>query len=66
MPTDKSCAGGPVLVMEFCEMGQMDKWLVQNKANVSEQVMENLFRFTLGIAKGMEYLASKKVTWRIY
>ena len=47
--------------MEYCEMGQMDKWLVQNKANVTEQVMENLFRFCLGIAKGMEYLASKKV-----
>ena len=50
-----------MLVMEYCEMGQMDKWLVQNKANMTEQVMENLFRFCLGIAKGMEYLASKKV-----
>ncbi|KAL8595489.1 hypothetical protein ACOMHN_000698 [Nucella lapillus] len=53
---------GPVLVMEYCETGQMDKWLARSKADMSEQVMENLFRFAHGIAKGMEYIASKKIT----
>ncbi|KAK7095841.1 uncharacterized protein [Littorina saxatilis] len=53
---------GPVLVMEYCEMGQMDKWLAARRSQVTEQIMENLFRFAVGIAKGMEYLASKKVT----
>ncbi|KAK7096234.1 hypothetical protein V1264_005552 [Littorina saxatilis] len=52
---------GPVLVMEYCEVGQMDKWLTQRRGQVTEQVMEDLFRFALGIAKGMEYLTSKKV-----
>ncbi|XP_070177763.1 tyrosine-protein kinase CSK-like [Littorina saxatilis] len=53
---------GPVLVMEYCELGQMDKWLAARRSQVTEQIMENLFRFAVGIAKGMEYLASKKVT----
>nr|KAG5693743.1 hypothetical protein BaRGS_002126 [Batillaria attramentaria] len=55
---------GPVLVMEFCEGGQMDKWLAANRNNVGEQTMENMFRFSLGVVKGMEYLASKGITHR--
>ena len=50
-----------MFVMEFCERGQLDQWLVGQRGHVTEQVMENLFRFTLGIAAGMEYLASKQV-----
>ncbi|XP_076438828.1 uncharacterized protein LOC143277811 [Babylonia areolata] len=53
---------GPVLVMEYCEMGQMDRWLVQNRGTMSEQVMENLLRFGHGVARGMEYIASKGIT----
>nr|KAG5689082.1 hypothetical protein BaRGS_034739 [Batillaria attramentaria] len=50
---------GPVLVMEYCECGQMDKWLASRRNNVDEQTMENMFRFSMGVAKGMEYLASQ-------
>ncbi|KAK7471676.1 hypothetical protein BaRGS_00035689, partial [Batillaria attramentaria] len=55
---------GPVLVMEYCECGQMDKWLASRRNNVDEQTMENMFRFSMGVAKGMEYLASKGITHR--
>nr|KAG5689081.1 hypothetical protein BaRGS_034738 [Batillaria attramentaria] len=53
---------GPVLVMEYCECGQMDEWLASRRNNVDEQTMQNMFRFSLGVAKGMEYLASKGIT----
>lgn len=49
------------MILEYCEGGQLDKWLVSRRGNVDEVVMENLFQFSLGIAKGMEYLASKQV-----
>ncbi|KAK7471674.1 hypothetical protein BaRGS_00035687 [Batillaria attramentaria] len=55
---------GPVLVMEFCDNGQMDKWLAARRDQVGEQTTEDLMQFSLGVAKGMEYLASKGITHR--
>lgn len=50
------------MVLEYCEGGPLDKWLTSYKGKrVDEQVMDKLYQFSIGIAKGMEYLASKKV-----
>lgn len=50
--------------MEYCEEGQLDQWLAVQRQAVSDDVMENLFRFSRDIAHGMQYLASKKVDIR--
>ncbi|PVD21758.1 hypothetical protein C0Q70_17559 [Pomacea canaliculata] len=47
--------------MEYCEEGQLDQWLAVQRQAVSDDVMENLFRFSRDIAHGMQYLASKKI-----
>lgn len=52
---------GPFIIYEYCENGTMKDYLVANKTNVTIELQENLFRFGLDIAKGMEYLGSKKV-----
>ncbi|XP_033761319.1 uncharacterized protein LOC117343114 [Pecten maximus] len=52
---------GPVMVLEYCDNGPMNKWLQRNKASVNESVVENLYRFSYDIIRGMEYLASKDI-----
>lgn len=52
---------GPVMVLEFCEMGQLDSWLLKQNGKADEETMEKLYRFSRDIACGMSYLASKKV-----
>ncbi|KAK7096288.1 hypothetical protein V1264_005597 [Littorina saxatilis] len=52
---------GPVLMLEYCESGQLDKWLKENQAKVTEDTVEKLYRFCRDIACGMEYLASKGI-----
>lgn len=54
---------GPMIIYEFCEHGPLKDYLSQ-ASNVTIEVQEQLFRFGLDIAKGMEYLASKKVIHR--
>ncbi|XP_052800641.1 uncharacterized protein LOC128231640 [Mya arenaria] len=55
---------GPMIIYEFCENGTMKDYLVKNKSNMNVEMQENLFRFGLDIAKGMEFLASRGVTHR--
>ncbi|OWF35134.1 uncharacterized protein LOC110443319 [Mizuhopecten yessoensis] len=52
---------GPVMVLEYCDNGPMNKWLQRNKASVNETVVENLYRFSYDIVRGMEYLASQEI-----
>ncbi|PVD21755.1 hypothetical protein C0Q70_17556 [Pomacea canaliculata] len=54
-------AWGPVMVLEYCQGGQLDQWLTCNRQNVNDDVMENLFRFSRDIASGMRHLASKQI-----
>lgn len=52
---------GPFIIYEYCEKGTLKDYLVNNKTNLTIELQENLFRFGLDIAKGMEYLAGKGV-----
>ena len=53
---------GPMIIYEYCEQGPLKDYLQGHASNATLEVQEQLFRFGLDIAKGMEYLASKKVT----
>jgi len=50
-----------MIIYEMCEKGTLKDFLVANKANVTVDLQDNLYRFGLDIAKGMEHLASKQV-----
>lgn len=52
---------GPVMVLEYCDNGPLNKWLQRNKSSVNETLVENLYRFSYDIVRGMEYLASKDI-----
>ena len=49
------------MMLEYCEVGQVDKWLAGKGGVANEDCMEKLFSFSRDIACGMQYLASKKV-----
>ena len=51
------------MVYEFCENGNLRDYIVARKDNVTIELQENLFRFGLDIAKGMEYLVGKRVSF---
>ncbi|XP_046564127.1 uncharacterized protein LOC124272926, partial [Haliotis rubra] len=52
---------GPVMVLEYCEIGQLDKWLTKQRLNISDDTLDRIQNFALEIARAMEYLASKKI-----
>ncbi|XP_052806968.1 uncharacterized protein LOC128236139 [Mya arenaria] len=55
---------GPMIINEFCENGTLRDYLENNKHKMTVEMQENLFRFGLDIAKGMEFLATRGVTHR--
>ncbi|XP_053393446.1 uncharacterized protein LOC123564849 [Mercenaria mercenaria] len=57
-------AMGPFILYEYCENGTLRDYLLERKDNVSMDLQENLFRFGLDIAKGMEFLAAKGIVHR--
>ncbi|XP_060601820.1 uncharacterized protein LOC132755046 [Ruditapes philippinarum] len=57
-------AMGPFIIYEFCENGTLRDYLAERKNNVTMELQENLFRFGLDIAKGMEFLAGKGIVHR--
>lgn len=57
-------AMGPFMVLEYCENGTLKDYLTKHKDHVDEQLHERLFKFTFDTAKGMEYLANKKIVHR--
>lgn len=57
---------GPYMVLEFCEVGQLNSWLQQQKNKANEETSEQLCRICYGICKGMLHLESRKVTCTIH
>ncbi|XP_046566023.1 ephrin type-A receptor 3-like [Haliotis rubra] len=55
---------GPVMVLEYCEMGPMRPWLVQQKGSVSDDVLERMFQMAHGVVQGMAYLARVGIVHR--
>ncbi|XP_071102429.1 uncharacterized protein [Haliotis cracherodii] len=55
---------GPVMVLEYCEMGPMRTWLFQQKGSVSDDVLERMFQLAHGIVQGMAYLAQVGIVHR--
>ncbi|XP_046552143.1 LOW QUALITY PROTEIN: uncharacterized protein LOC124261811 [Haliotis rubra] len=55
---------GPVLVLEYCENGPLDKWLTSRRDKVNLEVLEQIQTFALGIARGMAYLVGKEIVHR--
>ena len=53
--------GGPVLLMEYCEQGQLDKWLISMSSEYSEQMFGLLLGFSIEIANAMMFLSSEDV-----
>ncbi|XP_055959163.1 megakaryocyte-associated tyrosine-protein kinase [Patella vulgata] len=52
---------GPVLILEYCEQGQLDKWLLKQRGDINDDTIEILQRIAFDVCKGMAYLASKKI-----
>nr|KAG5707235.1 hypothetical protein BaRGS_000009 [Batillaria attramentaria] len=52
---------GPTMLVEYCECGQLDKWLQNLDGITAGDKMDTLCRFALEIACGMHYLASQKI-----
>ncbi|WAR20995.1 SVH2-like protein [Mya arenaria] len=55
---------GPMIIYEFRENKTLRDYIEKNKSNMTVEMQENLFRFGLDIAKGMDYLTTKGVTHR--
>ncbi|XP_046546921.1 uncharacterized protein LOC124257000 isoform X2 [Haliotis rubra] len=55
---------GPVMVLELCRKGQLDKWLSSHQNKISEDIMEKIQQFALGVARGMDYLTNKGIVHR--
>ena len=52
------------MLLDLCEGGQMDRWLVKHRADTGAHTLQHLRHFALGVAEGMAYLASKQVRER--
>ncbi|XP_061168936.1 uncharacterized protein LOC133178201 [Saccostrea echinata] len=57
-------AFGPYMVFEYCTRGQLRDWLLQQKNESTEEIVELLYRIVYGISKGMYYLETKKIVHR--
>lgn len=57
-------AMGPFIIYEYCENGTLRDYLADRRNNITVDLQENLFRFGLDIAKGMEYLAGRAIVHR--
>ncbi|XP_046349845.2 fibroblast growth factor receptor 2-like [Haliotis rufescens] len=55
---------GPVMVLEICRKGQLDKWLSSHQNKINDEIMEKVNLFALGVARGMAYLADKGIVHR--
>ncbi|XP_021363664.1 uncharacterized protein LOC110456921 [Mizuhopecten yessoensis] len=55
---------GPFMLLELCETGVMRTWLQNHRTNVTDSVVDTLYRMTFDIAKGMDLLASKQIIHR--
>ncbi|KAJ8314807.1 hypothetical protein KUTeg_006957 [Tegillarca granosa] len=56
---------GPYMVLEYCSEGTLKAWLdMRKQSRVTDDIFENLCRFSHDIAKGMEYLTNKNIVHR--
>ncbi|XP_052094611.1 proto-oncogene tyrosine-protein kinase receptor Ret-like isoform X1 [Mytilus californianus] len=55
---------GPIMILEYCSKAVLKEFLESVRSNVTVELEERLFRITLGICEGMDYLASKQVVHR--
>ncbi|VDI36677.1 c-src tyrosine kinase [Mytilus galloprovincialis] len=55
---------GPIMVLEYCSQGVLKDFLESVRSNVTVELEERLFRITLGICEGMDYLSSQQVVHR--
>ncbi|XP_060604010.1 fibroblast growth factor receptor 2-like [Ruditapes philippinarum] len=55
---------GQFLLYEFCSNGQLSDYLATMINQITVETHEKLLRFSLGIVKGMEYLAQRKIVHR--
>ncbi|CAC5368231.1 unnamed protein product [Mytilus coruscus] len=55
---------GPIMILEYCSKGVLKEFLESVRSNVTVELEERLFRITLGICEGMDFLASKQVVHR--
>ncbi|XP_067649446.1 ephrin type-A receptor 5-like [Haliotis asinina] len=55
---------GPVMVLEYCEIGPMKLWLVQQKGTVNDEVLDRMFQLAHGVVQGMAYLARVGIVHR--
>ncbi|XP_052814816.1 uncharacterized protein LOC128241772 [Mya arenaria] len=55
---------GPFIIYEYCSNGQLSDYLQTMKSNLTLESQEILYRFGLGVARGMEYLAGKEIVHR--
>ncbi|CAG2221010.1 CSK [Mytilus edulis] len=60
----KTLKGGPIMVLEYCSQGVLKDFLESVRSNVTVELEERLFRITLGICEGMDYLSSQQVVHR--
>ncbi|XP_053391930.1 uncharacterized protein LOC123531686 [Mercenaria mercenaria] len=55
---------GPFIIYEFCSNGQLRDYLQTLRTNLTLETQERLQRFGLGVARGMEHLAQRKIVHR--
>ncbi|XP_062589685.1 uncharacterized protein LOC134251302 isoform X1 [Saccostrea cucullata] len=52
---------GPYMLLEYCELGQMREWLIDQRNKVNDDLITDFCKMIQGIAKGMEALAIKGI-----
>ncbi|XP_053373171.1 uncharacterized protein LOC128546533 [Mercenaria mercenaria] len=55
---------GPFIIYEYCANGQMRDYLETMKNSLTVETLEQQLRFGLGVARGMDYLAQRKIVHR--
>ncbi|XP_041368514.1 uncharacterized protein LOC121382898 [Gigantopelta aegis] len=52
---------GPIMVLEYCETGQLDKWLTSQQGKTTDDTIEKMQRIAMEIAQAMAYLKSRGI-----
>ncbi|XP_041368825.1 uncharacterized protein LOC121383106 isoform X2 [Gigantopelta aegis] len=52
---------GPIIILEYCETGQLDQWLTKQQGKTTDDTIEKMQRIAMEIAQAMEYLTSRGI-----